>query len=276
MNDAPRGWQHVGVALRKSYNRPVDRITFLSALIIAVLFVPVGATAQRDKSTARTNKSETASNPTRIHTSSSKGSASHSSSKSSANTSKGTSGSGVSSPLGGGGSAAALEAWEVDRVTRLEQERLEADVKKDRRWFEDSLADELTSATSDGRLENKAQVIARCIDPATPVESEKYEELSVRPYGDVIVAIGRLSQTANGNTTQKRFTEVWANRGGMWQQVASHISAIEPGSVASQAAAPVASPLQSPNNEATPGSPSPAPPQPSPSSRPSPSASPKP
>ena len=264
-----------GVVLRKSYDHLVDRITFLSALIIAVLFVPAGATAQRDKSTARTNKNETSSNPTRIHTSSSKGSGNHSSSKSSANTSKGTSASGVTSPLGAGGSAAALEAWEVDRVTRLEQERLEADVKKDRRWFEDSLADELTSATSDGRLENKAQVIARGIDPATSVESEKYQELSVRPYGDVIVAIGRLSQTANGSTTQKRFTEVWANRGGMWQQVASHVSAIEPGSVASQPAAPAASPAQSPNSAATPGSQSSAPAQPSPSTPPSPSASPK-
>jgi hypothetical protein len=254
----------------------VDRITFLSALIVAVLFIPVGAAAQRDKSTTRTNKSETASNPTRIHSSSSKGFANHSSSKSSANTSKGTSASGVGPPLGGGGSAAALEAYEVERVTRLEQDRLEADVKKDRRWFEDSLADELTSATSDGRLENKAQVIARCLDPATPVDSEKYEELSVRPYGDVIVAIGRLSQTTNGNTTQKRFTEVWANRGGMWQQVASHMSAIEPGSVASQPAAPAASPPQSPNSEATPGSQSPPPVQPSQSTRPSPSASPKP
>ena len=255
----------------------MDRIAFLSALIIGVLLVPVCATAQRvDNSTTRTGKSETASKPTRIHTSSSKSSAKTSSSKSSAKTSKGTSPSAVTAPLVRDGGAAALEAMEVERVTRLEQERLEADVKKDKRWFEDSLADDLASATSDGRLENKAQVIARCLNPATALESEKYEELSVRAYGDAIIAIGRLSQTANGNNTQKRFTDVWVNRGGMWQQVATHISAVEAGDVARQSSPSAASQPQSPNSQVTPGSQSLAVTQPSQPTRPSASASPKP
>ena len=256
----------------------MDRNAFLSALIIGVLLVPVCATAQReDKPTARTGKSESASKPSRTRTSSSKSSSRTSSSKNSAKTSKGNSPSAVTSPLVGDGGAAALEAMEVERVTRLEQERLEADVKKDQRWFQDSLADDLTSATSDGRLENKAQVIARCLDPATTVESEKYEELSVRAYGDAIIAIGRLSRTANGNNTQKRFTDVWVNRGGMWKQVATHISAVEAGgNVASQSSAPAASQPQSPNSEVTPGSQSLAATQPSQPTRPSASASPKP
>ena len=255
----------------------MDRITFLSALIIGVLLVRGGAAAQQmDKPTTRSAKSETASKPTRIHTSASKSSSKTSSSKSSAKTSKGNSPSAVTSPLVGDGGAAALEAMEVERVTRLEQERLEADVKKEQRWFQDSLADDLTSTTSDGRLENKAQVIARCLDPATTVESEKYEELSVRAYGDAIIAIGRLSQTAKGNNTQKRFTDVWVNRGGMWKQVATHISAVEAGNVASQSSAPAASQPQSPNSEVTPGSQSLAATQPSQSTRPSASASPKP
>jgi hypothetical protein len=256
----------------------MDRTAFLSALIIGVLLIPVSATAQRaNKSAGRTGKSETASKPSRTHTSSSKSSSNTSSSKNSTKTSKGTSpSSAVTAPLVGDGGAAALEAMEVERVTRLEQDRLEADVKKDRRWFEDSLADDLTSATSDGRLENKAQVIARCLDPAATVESEKYEELSVRAYGDVIIATGRLSQTAKGNNAQRRFTDVWVNRGGMWQQVATHISAVEAGNVASQSPAAAASQPQNPNTEATSGSPSPATTQPSQSTRPNASASPKP
>ena len=182
----------------------------------------------------------------------------------------------MTAPLVRDGGAAALEAMEVERVTRLEQERLEADVKKDKRWFEDSLADDLASATSDGRLENKAQVITRCLNPATALESEKYEELSVRAYGDAIIAIGRLSQTANGNNTQKRFTDVWVNRGGMWQQVATHISAVEAGDVARQSSPSAASQPQSPNSQVTPGSQSLAVTQPSQPTRPSASASPKP
>jgi len=256
----------------------MDRIAFFSALIIGVLLLPVGAVAQRaDKPTTRTGKSEMSSKSTRVHTASSKSSANTSSSKNSAKASKRTSYSAaVTSPVVGDGGAAALEAMEVERVTRMEQERLEADVKKDQRWFADSLADDLTSTTSDGRLENKAQVIARSLNPATRVESEKYEELSVRAYGDVIIAIGRLSQTANGNNTQKRFTDVWVNRGGMWKQVATHISSVEAGNVASQSSAPAASQPQSPNSDVTPGSQSLVATQASQSPPPSASASPKP
>ena len=83
------------------------------------------------------------------------------------------------------------------------------------------------------------------------MESEKYDELSVRAYGDVIIATGRLSQTGKGNnvpySTQTRFTDVWANRGGVWKQVAIHVSSIGAGDVASQSATPATTQPQSTN-----------------------------
>src|SRR5207248_4723843 len=126
-------------------------------------------------------------------------------------------------------------------------------VQKNRRWFEDHIADDLTSVTSDGRLETKAQLIARCLDPANSVESERYEELSVRsvrPFGDVIIATGTLSQTGKGNNTQRRFTDVWVNRGGMWQQVATHLSAVEAGNAPTQSVPAAAGQPQAPNAQA--------------------------
>ena len=169
---------------------------------------------------------------------------------------------------------------EVERVTVLEQERIQADLKKDRRWFEDCLGDDLTSATSEGFLENKAQLIARRLDPANIVESEKYDELSVRAFGDVIIATGRLSQTGKGNNvpynTQIRFTEVWANRGGVWKQVAIHVSPIGANDVVSRSA-PVASTPESTNPGTASGLPSPAATQaPQLTTRPTASASPTP
>jgi hypothetical protein len=146
-------------------------------------------------------------------------------------------------------SAKALEAMEVERVTGLEQERIQADLKKDQRWFEDYLAEDLTSATPEGRLENKAQLIARFLDSTNIVESEKYDELRVRAYGDVIIATGTRSQTGKGNnvpySVQGRFTDVWVNRAGMWQQVATHVSLIGEGGVPNQPGTPRASPPQS-------------------------------
>jgi ketosteroid isomerase-like protein len=146
-------------------------------------------------------------------------------------------------------SAKALEAMEVERVTGLEQERIQADLKKDKHWFEDNLAEDLTSATSEGRLENKAQLVGRCLDPTNIVESEKYDELNVRAYGDVIIVTGMLSQTGKGNNVpysiQRRFTNVWVNRAGMWQQVAMHMSPIGATAGATQSAMPATSQPQS-------------------------------
>jgi hypothetical protein len=224
----------------------MGRVPLLLALVIGLLLNPGNATAQRpDKTTARTGRNTTASKAGRTsHTTSTK-----SSSKTSKAASKATSPAVATSAVVSDGSAKALEAMEVERVTSLEQERIQADLKKDRRWFEDCLGDDLTSATSEGRLENKAQLIARRLDPTNIVESEKYDELSVRAYGDVIIATGRLSQIGKDNnvpySTQTRFTDVWANRGGVWKQVAIHVSSIGAGDVASQSATPAASQPQS-------------------------------
>jgi hypothetical protein len=45
-------------------------------------------------------------------------------------------------------------------VTRLEQEWIEANVKKDKAWFERHFADEFIDTTSQGKLKGKAQLIA--------------------------------------------------------------------------------------------------------------------
>jgi len=220
----------------------MDRIPLLLALVIGLLLNPGSATAQQPyKTPARTGRNITTSKaaPT-SHTTSTK-----SSSKTSKAASKATSPSVPTSAVISDESAKALEAMEVERVTGLEQERIQADLKKDKRWFEDCLGDDVTSATSEGRLENKAQLVARCLDPTNIVESEKYDQLNVRAYGDVIIVTGMLSQTGKGNNVpysiQRRFTDVWVNRGGMWQQVAMHVSPIGASDVASQSATPATS-----------------------------------
>ena len=219
----------------------MDRIPLSLALVIGLLLNPGSATAQRPyKTPARTGRNVTTSKvaPTSHMTST----------KSSSKTSKATSPSVATSAVISDESAKALEAMEVERVTGLEQERIQADLKKDKLWFEDNLAEDLTSATSEGRLENKAQLVGRCLDPTNIVESEKYDELNVRAYGDVIIVTGMLSQTGKGNNVpysiQRRFTDVWVNRAGMWQQVAMHVSPIGAPAGASQSATPATSQTQ--------------------------------
>src|SRR5438067_4514729 len=136
----------------------MDRTPLLVGLLIGVLLDPVTATAQRsDKTSTRTGRGITSSKAARTpHTTSPKTATKRSSST---KTSKTTS----PSTLIPDGTVRVLETMEVERVTHLEQERIQADLKKYKGWFEDSLADDLTSVTAEGLLENKAQVIARCL-----------------------------------------------------------------------------------------------------------------
>jgi ketosteroid isomerase-like protein len=167
---------------------------------------------------------------------------------------------------------------EVERVTRLEQERIQANLKKDKSWFDYNLADDLTAANSEGVLENKAQLIARCLDPANILDSETYDGLVVRAYGDVMIATGKLLQNGKSSgseyNVQRRFTDVWVNRAGRWRQVATHVSLIRADDGASQSAAETQkrNPVTAPPLESPPGTqPSPATntvtPSPSPQSR---------
>jgi hypothetical protein len=201
----------------------MDRIPILLALMIGFLLTPGYARAQRlDKQTTRSGRNASSANAARTpHTTST---------KNSSKTSRATAPSVATSAPISDESAKALEAQDVDRVTAFEQERIQADIKKNKLWFDDYLAEDVTSAGSDGRLENKVQLIARGLDPSNIVESEKYDELKVRAYGDVIVVTGTRLQTGKGNNVpysiKQRFTDVWVSRGGLWQQVAMHVSPI--------------------------------------------------
>lgn len=233
----------------------MDRIPLLLALAIGFFLVFGNAMAQRpDKQTARSGRNGTVVKEARpSHTTST---------KSSSRTSKATApGVATSAPISDGG-AKASEAQDVERVTAFEQERIEADIKKNRLWFDNYLAEDVTCAGSDGRLENKVQLTARCLDPNNIVESEKYDDLKVRAYGDVMVVTGTRSQTGKGNnvpySTKERFTDIWVSRGGLWQQVAMHVSSIGATDVASQSPPAPASQPQSTKAGAAPELQSPA------------------
>lgn len=124
------------------------------------------------------------------------------------------------------------KTW-VDQITRLEHERIQADLTKDKTWYDNYFADDFTVVTPDGKVADKAQFIADCLDPADTLESETYDEFNTRVYGDVVIATGKASckgkANGEGYDTQRRFTSVWVNRAGRWQQVAMQQTTIVPG-----------------------------------------------
>ena len=148
-------------------------------------------------------------------------------------------------------SKAGLQAMEVDMITGLEKDGIEAGLKKNRTWFQSYLADDLTAASANGVSEDKAKVMARALDPANVVESKTFDELIVRPYGeDVMIATGKVSEKGKSNNAdynvQRAFMHVWVNRLGQWQQVAIQETSVQPGAAQDQSATPAATQAQEP------------------------------
>lgn len=119
-------------------------------------------------------------------------------------------------------------------ITKMESEGwVQADLKKDITWFEQHWADEFTVTSGrTGKVTNKSEELAMAKDPANTTESEVVSDLKVIDLGNTAVAIGK--DTAKGKdkgvafTRVSNFTDVWVNRDGRWQCVASHGSIVTP------------------------------------------------
>jgi hypothetical protein len=237
---------------------------FLSTLIIAIaLSAGNSALDRKGKSGTETKKggSSSSSKPAHVQQTTSKGSNKNSSKDTTKDSNKGNKGNNAYAavaPLDN--SKAGLEAVEVDLITGLEKDSIQAGLKKNRSWFQNYLADDLTGANPDGVFEDKAKMMGRYLNPANVVESRTYDELTVRPYGeDVMIATGKVSEKGKSNNApydvQRTFIHVWVNRFGQWQQVAIQESPIQPGAAPGKSAAPSSGQRQAPEAPA----PSPAP-----------------
>lgn len=227
-------------------------MTFVSTLLIAAALNAGGAPLDgKGKATTETKKggsaSSSSSKTTHVqHITSQKGSGKNSSkgtTKNSNKASKPNANSAYAAAAPFDNSKAGLEAVEVDLITGLEKDSIEAELKKNRTWFQNYLADDFNGANASGAFEDKARLMARTLDPANVVESKTYDELIVRPYGeDVMIATGKITEKGRRNNVgydvQRTFTHVWVNRLGQWQQVAVQESPTQLGAIPNQAAAP--------------------------------------
>lgn len=89
----------------------------------------------------------------------------------------------------------------------------------------DMLAPEWSVIHITGRIISKAEAVELCKSPHQAIESQKVDEIVVRPYGDSAVVTGRTTVVTGGAsavTVSLRFTDVFERRNGRWQIVASH------------------------------------------------------
>jgi ketosteroid isomerase-like protein len=117
-------------------------------------------------------------------------------------------------------------ARDVERQARAASE---AFVKKDRAALEQVYADDYAYIHSNGSIASRAQELSDLASPDFKWTSTTLTDLKVRVYGDaaIVTGIETLQGSAKGFVPgPRRFTDVWVNRNGRWQQVAGETTVV--------------------------------------------------
>ena len=117
-------------------------------------------------------------------------------------------------------------------LMQLERDIGDANVRRDKAFFERVEADEFVFTDSGGGVTTKAKDVASLDKPAGEFKLVSYvvEDMHVRVYGKTAVVTGRTTTTLRGKdrevVNRSRFTDVFVKRDGRWQLVAGHSSRI--------------------------------------------------
>ena len=125
-----------------------------------------------------------------------------------------------------------LGASEVVELLRHIEERLAAAwVQGDRSFIDQALADDWSVIDLTGRVLKKAEVLEEAFGSKDrQIVSMRIDEISVRPFEAWAIVTGRTHAAGEyqGEVAEVtlRFTDVFANRNGNWQVVASQATLI--------------------------------------------------
>lgn len=113
-------------------------------------------------------------------------------------------------------------------IRRLETERSQASLRRDTATLERIYADDFSTVGSSGAVRNKAQLMVDYKSGAMKVESQSFDDVIVRVYGDSAIVTGQTTQKGQDKgqdiSGRFRFTRVYVKRSGQWQIVAGHNS----------------------------------------------------
>ena len=122
-----------------------------------------------------------------------------------------------------GESDSAGQQAEIDLIKKMENERIQAGVRKDVEAITPFTADEYMQIDFDGRVMDKAATFQRIRSSQIRLQSNAIDDLTVRLYGDVAVVTGRATPkgVADGRefVDPIRYSRVYVKRDGRWQVV---------------------------------------------------------
>ena len=121
--------------------------------------------------------------------------------------------------------ARAEEAEAVCELHRLNEQYIRAFVEADVAWYDEHLSADFTCSLADGRRIGKGEFLARVAE-GPGVTDVRYDEIDVRPLGDVALVHGVTHYVRGGAPASTRYTDVWERRNGRWQAVAAQLTAV--------------------------------------------------
>jgi ketosteroid isomerase-like protein len=117
------------------------------------------------------------------------------------------------------------EADAVAILHRLNASYIQAFVESDVAWYDENLSDDFVCSLADGRRIGKEEFLRR-IEAGPGVTEETYDEIDVRPLGDVALVHGVTHCLRDGAPSSTRYTDVWQLRDGRWQAVAAQLTTV--------------------------------------------------
>lgn len=121
--------------------------------------------------------------------------------------------------------AAVSEAEAVATLHDLNAQYIRAFVESDRAWYSEYLSEDFLCTLADGRRINKAEFLRRT-DEGPGVTGVTYDEVDVRPLGDVALVHGVTHYIRDGAPASTRYTDVWQLHDGRWHAVAAQLTRV--------------------------------------------------
>jgi ketosteroid isomerase-like protein len=121
-----------------------------------------------------------------------------------------------------------LKTDEIEAVAilhRLNADYLRAVVESDTEWFAEHLSDDFVCTLADGHRIDKAEFLRRT-SRGSRVSNLTYDEIDVRPLGDIALVHGVTHSIRDGSPMSIRYTDVWRLLDGRWQAVAAQLTPV--------------------------------------------------
>jgi ketosteroid isomerase-like protein len=118
----------------------------------------------------------------------------------------------------------------VLELHELNAEYIRAFVESDVAWYEEHLSGDFVCTRADGRRIGKDDFLTFAAE-GPGVTDVSYDEVDVRPLGEVALVHGVTNYVRDGSPASTRYTDVWRFRDGRWQAVAAQLTPVVRGAL---------------------------------------------